>query len=143
MNAKSTDEKILGALLRSELNALESYREAIRRFPELAAHPLIEGIRSDHSRAAETLRALINAQGGDPPREAQPWNLLNLEKTARVLDPPAQALAVFKIGEKETVSLYQSALKDSDLPLPAQAVIRDELLPLAWKNWLYVETLVA
>ncbi len=143
MTLKSLDNKILPALLRGELAAVESYRQAIRCFPELAAHPLIEGVRADHSRAVTTLTKLMVSHGGDPPPESEPWNFLfEADDPKRIFTPPCSALAAFKQGEKHTVSQYKLALEEDDLPSPAKAVIRDELLPLAWKNWLHMATLV-
>jgi len=143
MTLKSPENKILPALLRGELAAVESYRQVIRCFPELAAHPLLEGVRADHTRAVHTLRSLIVSHGDDLPPEGEPWNFLfGADDPKRIFTPQCSALAAFKQGEKHTVSQYILALEDDALAAPAKVVIRDELLPLAWKNWLHMATLM-
>lgn len=143
MRIEPTPDQTLGSLLRGELAAVESYGEAIRYYPELAAHPLLEGVRADHGRAVEALKDLIIAGGGHPPMKGELWDLhVTGEKSTHLLPSQAPALSAFKHGEKATVAQYQCALEGAGLPISAQAVIRDVLLPLAWKNWFCIETMV-
>lgn len=143
MKLNPPEDETLSSLLRSELAAVESYHLAIRCFPELVAHPLLEGIRADHSRAVELLKNMVVAHGGNPPAAGEPWDCLAaVPAKAQIFSPLIPTLAAFVEGEKHTVSRYKMALEDDGLPCPAKAVIRDELLPLAWKNWMYVQTMI-
>lgn len=137
--------KTLDTLLRGELSAVETYATAVRCFPELGAHPLLEGIRAAHSRSAGVLRSLIEGGGRTPSRNAVPWSGLvelqeNPPKAPLVKSP---VIAVFKEGEKRGVRHYEEALDSGNLSESLKAVIRDDLLPRAWQHWLNMESLAA
>lgn len=118
------------SLLRGELAAIETYSQAIHKFPEDARMGCLNTIRKDHLASATILRRLVKDAGGDPSTESGLWGdfAMVLEAGAALIGE-SPALAILKRGEEHGVSEYEAALANPEMPEAAKIIIGNELLP--------------
>ena len=126
MQATTTDVTALNSLLRGEMSALETYRDAREKLGEesgLGAELL--PIQLDHRDAADALWHHIEQHGGKPSEGSGPWGAFakTVEGTAELLGDKA-VLKALKEGEEHGFKDYQDALEDKDLPEDCKALIR-------------------
>jgi uncharacterized protein (TIGR02284 family) len=122
----------LNSLLRGEMSAIETYRQAIDKLGDNPDDPWIEELRAcqrDHRDAADALWHHIEQHGGKPSEGSGPWGAFAkaVEGTATLLGNTA-ALKALKEGEEHGLKDYEEALQDEDLPADCQAILRG-LLP--------------
>jgi demethoxyubiquinone hydroxylase (CLK1/Coq7/Cat5 family) len=117
-------------LLRGELAAIETYSQAIHKFPDAAQLECLHHIRKDHLTSATTLRKLVTDAGGNPSTESGLWGdfAMVLEAGAALIGE-SPALAILKRGEQHGVSEYQAALANPEVSDAAKIIIGNELLP--------------
>jgi uncharacterized protein DUF2383 len=120
-----TDVSTLNSLLRGEMAAIETYRQAIDKF---AGEPLVEQLRQlrlDHRDAADALWHHIQKHGGKPSEGSGPWGAFAkaTEGTAKLLGNTA-ALKAMKEGEEHGLKDYQDALESGKLPVDCAELIR-------------------
>ena len=131
MQATTTDVTALNSLLRGEMSALETYRQAREKFGEESGPGAAEllQIQLDHRDASDTLWHHIEQHGGKPSEGSGPWGAFAkaVENTAALLGDAA-ALKALKEGEEHGLKDYQDALEDKDLPEDCQALIRGLLV---------------
>src|ERR1044071_76394 len=93
----------LNSLLRGEMSALETYRQAIQKLEGSNAPGLQElhSLRADHRDAADALWHHIEGHGGKPSEDSGPWGgwAKLVEGTAKLLGSAA-ALKALKEGEE-------------------------------------------
>jgi bacterioferritin (cytochrome b1) len=118
----------LNSLLRGELSAVETYRQAIAK--EGSASVELNRLRADHDDAASQLAARVKALGGVPATDPGVWGDFTkaLEGAAKVFGNDA-AMQALKAGEKLGTSSYERALDDADLDAASKDLIRNTLLP--------------
>ena len=126
MQATTTDVSALNSLLRGEMSALETHRQAREKLGEenrLGAELL--PIQLDHRDAADALWHHIEQHGGKPSEGSGVWGAFAklVEGTAELLGEAA-VLKALKEGEEHGLKDYQDALEDKDLPADCQALIR-------------------
>lgn len=121
---------ICDGLLRGELSAIETYSQAIHKFPDTGSTQCLTGIRKDHLASAKALRELVAEAGGNPSTESGLWGdfAMSLEAGAALLGE-SPALAILKQGEKHGASEYETAIASSNLCDATKAVLRNDLLP--------------
>ena len=127
MAANTTDTNTLNSLLRGEMSAIETYRQAIEKLGDVH-DPLVEELRAmqrDHRDAADALWHHIEQHGGKPSEGSGPWGTFAkaVEGTAKLLGNTA-ALKALKEGEQHGLKDYQDALEDKNLPADCQAMLR-------------------
>jgi uncharacterized protein (TIGR02284 family) len=131
MQATTTDVTALNSLLRGEMSALETYRQAREKFGEESGPGAAEllQIQLDHRDASDALWHHIEQHGGKPSEGSGPWGAFAkaVENTAALLGDAA-ALKALKEGEEHGLKDYQDALEDKDLPEDCQALIRGLLV---------------
>ncbi len=117
-------------LLRGELAAIETYSQAIHKFPEDARMGCLNSIRKDHLSSAAALRKLVTDAGGSPSTTSGLWGdfAMVLEAGAALIGE-SPALAILKRGEQHGVSEYEAAMANPELPDAAKLIIGNELLP--------------
>lgn len=120
----------LDSLLRGELSAIETYSQAIHKFPDSPFLSDLHSIRSEHQNNVGILRRLINRSQGDPPTSSGAWGAFAkaVEGTAAALSE-SLALKALQEGEGHGIREYEEALEKEDISPSAQAAIREELLP--------------
>lgn len=122
----------LNSLLRGEMSAIETYRQAIAKLESDAAPgaPELHGLLRDHRDASDSLWHHIEGHGDRPSAGSGPWGAFAkaVEGTAKLFGNTA-ALKALKEGEEHGLKEYQEALGDEHLPADCKQLIRDRLLP--------------
>jgi uncharacterized protein (TIGR02284 family) len=123
----SADVDGLNKLLRDELSAVETYRQALdKNRDQYGKDPRFEqlvGIYEDHQRAASQLRNIIADSGGTPSEDSGAWGTWanTVMGTARLFGDNA-ALKALKEGEESGAKDYESVVEDG-APAQLQAMI--------------------
>lgn len=125
--AVTTETNTLNSLLRGEMSAIETYRQAIEKLGDVH-DPLVEDLRAmqrDHRDASEALWKHVEQHGGKPSEGSGPWGAFAkaIEGTAKLLGNTA-ALKALKEGEEHGLKDYEDALNDQNLPADCQALVR-------------------
>jgi len=125
--ATTTETNVLNSLLRGEMSAIETYRQAIEKLGDVH-DPWVEELRAfqrDHRDAADALWHHVEQHGGKPSEDSGPWGAFAkaVEGTAKLLGNTA-ALKALKEGEEHGLKDYEDALEDEHLPADCQALIR-------------------
>jgi uncharacterized protein (TIGR02284 family) len=125
--AVTTDTNTLNSLLRGEMSAIETYRQAIEKLGDVN-DPFVEELRAiqrDHRDAADALWHHVEQHGGTPSKDSGPWGTFAkaIEGTAKLLGNTS-ALKALKEGEEHGLKDYEDALNSQDLPADCQALIR-------------------
>jgi uncharacterized protein (TIGR02284 family) len=123
-----TETNTLNSLLRGEMSAIETYRQAIDKLGQEPHDPWIEELRAiqrDHRDAADALWHHVEQHGGKPSEGSGPWGAFAkaIEGTAQLLGN-AVALKALKEGEEHGLKDYEETLQDETLPADCQALIR-------------------
>src|SRR5438067_12012282 len=63
----------LNTLLRGEISAVETYRQAVEKIDEPGLQERLKDIQGDHGRRAQRLRQRIEQLGGSPAESSGPW----------------------------------------------------------------------
>ena len=126
--ATVTDTNVLNSLLRGEMSAIETYRQAIEKLGSDPHDPWIEELRAlqrDHRDAADALWHHVEQHGGKPSEGSGPWGTFAkaVEGVAKLLGNTS-ALKALKEGEEHGLKDYEDALQDHNLPADCQALIR-------------------
>lgn len=126
MQTTTTDLTALNSLLRGEMSAIETYRQAIEKLGGSGSGvEELRGLQRDHRDAADALWHHIEQHGGKPAEGSGPWGTFAkaVEGTAKLLGNTA-ALKALKEGEEHGLKDYQDALEDKNLPADCQALLR-------------------
>lgn len=128
MATTATETNTLNSLLRGEMSAIETYRQAIDKLGSDPHDPWIEELRAiqrDHRDAADALWHHVEQHGGKPSSDSGPWGAFAkaVEGTAKLLGNAA-ALKALKEGEEHGLKDYEDALNDQNLPADCQILIR-------------------
>lgn len=122
----TTDVTTLNSLLRGEMSAIETYRQAnFKLDQEGPGIPELHRIQRDHRDAADLLWHHIEHHGGKPSQSSGLWGAFAklVEGTAKLLGKQV-ALKALKEGEEHGLKDYQGALEDGDLPADCVTLIR-------------------
>jgi uncharacterized protein (TIGR02284 family) len=133
-----TDTTALNSLLRGEMSAIETYRQAIEKFAGETGIDQLQSFRKDHRDAADALWQHIEKHGGKPSEGSGAWGAFAkaVEGAAKLLGNAA-ALKALKEGEEHGLKEYQDALDSGDLA----ADCRDLLLSFIPKMRQHVQVL--
>ncbi len=127
MAVTTTDTTTLNSLMRGEMSAIETYRQAIEKLGD-ANDPNVEKLRTiqrDHRDAADALWSHIEKHGGKPSEGSGPWGAFaQAVEGAAKLFGNASALKALKEGEEHGLKDYQDALNDESLPVECQTLIQ-------------------
>ena len=115
----ATDLSTLNSLLRGEMSAIETYRQAldkIRDNDEVGVDEL-RSLQRDHRDAADALWHHVEKHGGKPSEGSGAWGTFaQAVEGAAKLFGNAAALKALKEGEEHGLKEYEDALNDPDLP---------------------------
>jgi uncharacterized protein (TIGR02284 family) len=138
---KATDT--LNSLLRGEISAVETYRQALEKVAGQPGAQQLSEVHRDHAEAASVLREHVTRYGGDPADDSGIWGTFAraVEATAKVFGDKS-ALKALKEGEEHGLKDYQDALKEENLPSECVALIRDRLLPKQQRHLAVIEGLM-
>lgn len=120
----------LNSLLRGELSAVETYRQAIDKLDGGLGTTELSRINAEHLEASDILRDHVVELGGEPDESSGVWGTFAgaVEGAAKLLGNKA-AIGALKRGEETGISSYENAINDEDLPQEYRMLIRDHLLP--------------
>jgi uncharacterized protein (TIGR02284 family) len=119
-----TDTTTLNSLLRGEMSAIETYRQAIEKFSGTPETEQLRAFQRDHRDAADALWHHIERHGGKPSEGSGPWGSFAkaIEGTAKLLGDTA-ALKALKEGEEHGLKDYQDALDSGNLPADCRELV--------------------
>src|SRR5690349_463556 len=105
----------LNSLLRGEMSAIETYRQAIEKLDNQTGAEDLHWLRTEHRDAADALWHHVEQHGGKPSEGSGPWGTFAkaVEGTAKLFGNAA-ALKALKEGEEHGLKEYQAALDDSE-----------------------------
>ncbi len=120
----TTDLDALNELLRGEMSAIETYRQALEK-----AEPSTQDLNrfaKDHRDAADQLWHHVEEHGGKPSEGSGAWGswAMAVEGTAKLFGTAA-ALKALKEGEEHGLKSYQSALENEEMAPECLELIRD------------------
>jgi uncharacterized protein (TIGR02284 family) len=125
-NEKAVDA--LNSLLRGELSAVETYRQAIERLDDPALRTQLEQQQADHRQRVTRLQQLVLQLGGKPSESSGPWGALT-----KLIEGSATAFgdktAIAALEEGEDIGLRDYRKKVDDLDASSAQIVRSELLP--------------
>lgn len=113
------------ALVRDELAAAETYKQALQTVKEGPAGDALRRIENEHEEAARLLKRAVPA--AEEERPAAAWSR-PVEGADAALDEKA-ALRRLKEGEERDVRDYESALRNDSLDEELRSLIATRLLP--------------
>jgi uncharacterized protein (TIGR02284 family) len=119
-----TDTSTLDSLLRGEMSAIETYRQAIEKFAGEPETDQLRAVQRDHRDAADALWHHIERHGGQPSHGSGPWGTFAkaVQGAAKLFGDTA-ALKALKEGEEHGLKDYQDALDKDDLPADCREMI--------------------
>lgn len=122
--------KVCNGLLRGELSAVETYSQAIEKFPGSAVVETLREIRSEHSLSASRLSSNVRDMGGEPEKNSGPWGIFAtaIQGTANLFGA-GSAMESLKKGEEAGHKDYLAALLNDDVMEDCKNMIRNELMP--------------
>jgi len=135
----------LNSLLRGELAAMETYRQALTMVDNgTPGASDICRLHQEHCEAAASLRAQVEHQGGMANESSGAWGAWakTVAGAAKLFGYTA-ALRALKEGEKVGVKSYQDALEDESLPADVRDFILATLLPRTRAHIRVLERLIA
>ncbi len=118
----------LNSCLRSELSAVETYRQAIDKHRAQYGHEAnfrqLTDMLKDHEQAVARLRTLVEARGGTPSADSGAWGAWSktVMGTAKLLGDKA-ALKALKEGEESGVKQYRALIQDPGADADLRTVV--------------------
>ncbi|HYG61104.1 MAG TPA: DUF2383 domain-containing protein [Thermoanaerobaculia bacterium] len=115
----------LNSLLRGEMSAIETYRQAIEKLDNEVGAQDLHWLRKEHRDAADALWHHVEQHGAKPSEDSGPWGAFAkaVEGTAKLFGNAA-ALKALKEGEEHGLKDYEDALGGHELPADCQALLR-------------------
>jgi len=122
----------LNKLLRSELSAVETYKQALekeqQKFGQETELQRLNAILSEHQQAASQLSTQIQQLGGTPVQDSGAWGTWSkIVMGAATLLGDKAALKALKEGEESGFKEYQEVLQDPDTLPEVKPVINNLL----------------
>jgi len=122
----------LNRLVRGELAAVETYRQALEKMQDAPEATELHALMTEHRSALQTLREHVTHCGGTPSETSGPWGTwAQLIEGAAKLFGNAAALKALKQGEEHGIKEYEDVLTDPLLDPCCAKVIRTQSLPQA------------
>jgi len=122
----------LNRLIRGELSAIETYRQALDRMRDAPEATELHSMMVEHRTAVQTLREHVQQRGGNPADSSGAWGAwAKLVEGAAQLFGNAAALKALKEGEEHGIKEYESFLADEHADQECRDLVRTQLLPQA------------
>jgi uncharacterized protein (TIGR02284 family) len=122
--------KVCNSLLRGELSAVETYAQAIRKYPDSPVADQLREIRNDHIESSQLLADHVLEMGGEPETDSGAWGVFakSVQGAANLFGANSAIESLIQ-GEEMGRSDYEDALRDEDVLPESKAMMRDTLLP--------------
>ena len=130
----------LNELLRGELSAVETYRQALEKLSNSPARVELEDCRRSHELRVQKLREQVVRMGGNPDTTSGAWGAFAklFEGGAKVFGEKA-AIAALEEGEDHGLRLYKGDIEKLD---PAsRALVEQDVLPAQERTHRSLSTL--
>src|SRR5206468_3898259 len=103
----------LNRLIRGELSAIETYRQALDKMKDAPEATDLHALMVEHRTAAQMLREHVKERGGNPADSSGAWGAWAklVEGTAQLFGA-APALKALKEGEEHGAKSYEQFLED-------------------------------
>jgi uncharacterized protein (TIGR02284 family) len=120
----------LNRLIRGELSAIETYRQALDKMKDAPEATELHAIMVEHRTAAQALREHVKDRGGNPADGSGPWGAwAKIVEGAAQLFGNAAALKALKEGEEHGIKEYETFLDDANADQQCKDLVRNQLLP--------------
>lgn len=142
--AAETQVEMLNELLKGELSAVETYRQALEKLGEDPNAVQLRVSQTDHQFAVTKLKAAVEEGGGTAATSSGAWGTWAkaVTGTAKLLgDTPA--LKALKEGEEHGIKEYQEALENANVSDKNKELIRRDLLPKQSEHIAVINRLMA
>jgi uncharacterized protein (TIGR02284 family) len=133
----------LNRLIRGELSAIETYRQALDKMKDAPEATELHAMMVDHRSATQELREHVKERGGDPSDASGPWGAWAklVEGTAKLFGNAA-ALKALKEGEEHGIKEYEAFLQDANADDECKELVRTRLLPRAQSHIPILDRLI-
>lgn len=119
----------LNGILKGEISAVETYRQALEKITDPAITSDLESMRTCHSGRVQQLVSKVQEAGGEPVQDSGAWGAFAkmMEGGAKLAGDKA-AIAILEEGEDKGLSDYRKLLEDEDPEVRsvAQALIQKQ-----------------
>lgn len=130
----------LNELLRGEISAVETYRQALEKLTNSPARAELEDCRRSHEQRVQKLREQVTRLGGRPDEASGAWGAFArlVEGSAKAFGEKA-AIAALEEGEDHGLRLYRGDIDKLD---PAsRALVEQDVLPAQERTHRSLSTL--
>jgi Domain of unknown function (DUF2383) len=130
----------LNELLRGEISAVETYRQALEKLSSSPARAELEDCRRSHEMRVQKLREQVVRMGGNPDTTSGAWGAFAklFEGGAKAFGEKA-AIAALEEGEDHGLRLYRGDIEKLD---PAsRALVEQDVLPAQERTHRSLSTL--
>ena len=131
MKNKKEDSENLSALVKGELAAIETYKQALEKVAGKAnVGTELRRIEAEHEEALSVLQEHMTDVNAEIPTDSGLWGEWSkaVEGTAKLFGEKA-AIKALKEGEEHGVHDYENALRNQDLDAEIRQIISSRLLP--------------
>jgi len=128
----SVEERTTGLnrLIRGELSAVETYRQALDKMKDSPEAIELHALMVEHRSAVQRLREQVEHHGGNPANTSGTWGTwAKFIEGAAQLFGNAAALKALKEGEEHGIEEYEKFLADENVDQDCKNLVRTELLP--------------
>lgn len=128
MQTQSSSVNSLNSLLRGELSAVETYRQALDKVQGATVRMQLQDCMQSHVRRAEALRQQIERLGGDPSESSGVWGAFAraVEGSAKLFGEKA-AISALEEGEDHGRKEYREEVDKLDGP--SRAFVESLIMP--------------
>ena len=118
----------LNSLLRGEMSAVETYRQALGKLNSSTARPQLEECQLSHAERVTKLREQIARLGGSPSESSGVWGAFAgmVEGSAKAFGEKA-AIAALEEGEDHGLKQYRDEIRKLDVE--SRQLVETDLLP--------------
>jgi len=130
MTTKSECAEACNELLKGELSAAETYKQALEKFSDQAEAAQLRALLTDHQDSIGILAENVRKMGGQPAKDSGAWGgFAQAVQGVSNLFGESAALSSLKKGEEKGKKDYQDALEDDALMPECKEIVRNTLLP--------------
>lgn len=128
MQTQNTSVSVLNSLLRGEISAVETYRQALEKVEAAPVRSQLQDCMQSHARRVDVLRQQIQSLGGEPSEGSGVWGAFAkaVEGGAKAFGEKA-AIAALEEGEDHGRKEYREELDKLDDM--TRAFVQSRLVP--------------
>ena len=141
----SVEERTAGLnrLIRGELSAVETYRQALDKMKDAPEATELHSLMVEHRQAVQVLREHVLQRGGQPADSSGAWGAwAKLVEGAAQVVGSAAALKALKEGEEHGIKEYERFLEDENADAECKNLVRTQLLPQAGSHIPILDRLI-